>query len=169
MSLAKRKELVIAVVVIVVVAVIAALVFVLTKDSDEKEATPITFTEFNAAGPTSVRTNDSPLWNSPQQLVIRSASDWTIKDLPFDSLRSVDFAQSMIVVYAPGQQNSGGHTVAVTGVTGDEKKITVAVLETAPGANCATTQALTAPKAMVQLPTSAAEVAFDVKKETKDC
>jgi hypothetical protein len=168
MSFPKRKEFVV-VALVVVVAVIAVVAFLLTRDSDDAKATPLTFTEFNPAGPTSVRTNDATLWNTPQQFVVRSMNDWSAKDLPFDSLRSVDFAQNMLVAYAPGQQASGGHTVAITGVNGDDKDVTVSVVETAPGANCTASQALTAPKAMVLIPASAAEVTFDVKKETKDC
>jgi hypothetical protein len=166
MPIAKRTGFIVAAVVVAVI-VVGTLV-VLSHGDDATEATPLTYTEFNPAGPTSVKTNEAPLWNTPQQLVFRNQADWAAKDLPYDSLRSVDFTKSMVVVYSMGQQSTGGYGVAITGVTGDEKKVTIGVTETAPGAGCATTQTLTTPRKMIEVP-QAPEVAFDVKKETKDC
>jgi hypothetical protein len=167
----KRTPLIV-IALVAVVALVAAIAFAVTNDGDskkKKEPTPVAFKEFNLAGPTQVRSLDSPLWNTTQQLVFRSLSDWTNQDLPQDSLRSVDFAQQNIVAVSMGQRPTGGYTIAVTAIHEDGEKIVVDVTQKAPGAGCGTTQALTKPLQFVEMPPSALPVEFVVKDETTTC
>jgi len=90
--------------------------------------------------------------SAPENLVIRDAAAWSAlwqsihaTTDPTPALPEVDFGQEMIVAAALGTRNTGGYNVLLTQATEDSEGVEIQVLETSPGANCLTTQALTQP------------------------
>lgn len=170
---AKRTPIIIGAAV-VAIAIVAAVIFFATNDNEDsdqasKKDPTLVVKEFNLAGPTSVIALESGLWASPQRLVFRSVADWAAQGLPQDSLRSVDYATQTIIAVSAGQKGSGGNTIAITGARDTGKKVIVDVTETTPGEGCATTQALTKPMQLVEIPATKLPIEFNEKKETTKC
>jgi hypothetical protein len=89
--------------------------------------------------------------NVPENLVIRDAAAWSAlwqnihaTTEPVPPLPDIDFSLEMIVASALGARNSG-YNVLLTRATEGSGGVQIEVLETSPGATCATTQALTQP------------------------
>jgi len=85
------------------------------------------------------------------------------------SLPEVDFAQEMIVAAALGTRASGGYNVLLTRAIEDSTGVQVSVLETSPGANCATTLALTQPIDLGRLERRDGPVRFVVTQQVERC
>lgn len=97
-------------------------------------------------------------WNhsrieSPERQVLRDAAGLAElrSQLGGAELPPVDFARELVVVAAAGQKPSGGHTISVGRVTLNDGELLVEVVETTPGPDCVTTQALTQPVDVVAL------------------
>ena len=84
---------------------------------------------------------------TPARLIIRDDSSyarfWT--SLGAGARPAVDFSRDIVIVAASGQRNTGGNGIAVERVTRTGDGLAVEVVETTPGANCMTTQAITQP------------------------
>lgn len=114
--------------------------------------------------------------NTPENLVIRDATAWgalwqgihATTD-PVPPLPDVDFSHEMIVAAALGTRNSGGYNVLLTQASEDSGGVQVQVVETKPGADCATTQALTQPIDLGRMERRDGPVRFVVSQQVMQC
>ncbi len=109
-------------------------------------------------------------------LVVRDQADWdrlwqdihaTVEPKP--PLPSVDFGAEMVVAAALGTRNSGGYNVLLTEATEDAGDVVIRVRETSPGADCATTQALTQPVDVARMVRRDGAVRFVVTRDVRTC
>jgi hypothetical protein len=112
----------------------------------------------------------------PARLVITDAATWaTVWNTIHESIEprpappTIDFGSSMIVVAAMGSRPTGGFAVSIEGVYRTDQKLYVVVKEISPGANCATTQAITAPVAAVSTGRLDLALTFIERRETSSC
>jgi hypothetical protein len=113
---------------------------------------------------------------APEHLVIRDAAAWSAlwQNIhatadPMPPLPDVDFGQEMIVAAALGTRNSGGYNVLLTQANEDSGGVEIQVLETSPGADCFTTQALTQPIDLGRIERRDGPVRFAVTQHIKRC
>jgi len=111
-----------------------------------------------------------------ERLVVRDATEWaalwsriTANVEPAPPLPTVPFEREQLIVVASGTKPTGGYAIAVAEVRMEHDALRVVVRETEPGARCVTTQALTAPVAVVRTPRSDLPVVFEEARETVDC
>ena len=114
--------------------------------------------------------------NQPLRLVIRDLEQW--KSIWNEAMRdqhtamalpAIDFNHNMVILAAMGVQNTGGHMISIEGVRRDGKHIVVTVRQVSPGPGCMTTQVLTSPVDIVQVPKSKGVVTFVEQKEIQNC
>lgn len=110
-----------------------------------------------------------------QRLVIRDAAEWErvwgemterFGDPP--PAPTVDFAQSMLLVAAMGQRNSGGFSIRIDSVRIANGVARAVVTERSPGNDCVVTGALTQPTDAVLVP-RAAQVVWVERSEVVPC
>lgn len=113
---------------------------------------------------------------APENLVVRDAAAWSAlwqnihaTTDPMPPLPDVDFGQEMIVAAALGTRNSGGYNVLLTQANEDSGGVEIQVLETSPGADCFTTQALTQPIDLGRIERRDGPVRFAVTRHIKRC
>ena len=107
-----------------------------------------------------------------RRLVIRDANTWAEfwSELGLGDRPGVDFSKDMVIAVAAGQQPTGGHEIAVKGITHAEGELTIEVLETRPGPNCMTTTALTQPVDVVVIPrVNIRSWSFVAHQEVRSC
>ena len=111
-----------------------------------------------------------------QRLVISDAAAWaqlwseaTAGYQPRPATPAVDFAAEVVVVAAMGTRSTGGYSIHVDRAYEADGRLHVVVREVAPGARCATTQALTAPLTAVRVQRRPAPVVFVEVAETRTC
>ena len=111
-----------------------------------------------------------------QRAVIRDVQGWRAfwnqahsTVMPQPPVPSVDFTRNVVVAAAMGTRSSGGYSIGIEQVYADGDHLHVVVAERSPGANCITTQALTAPVAAVRVPRVGASVSFIERSETVSC
>lgn len=82
---------------------------------------------------------------------------------------TINFDEYQVIGVFAGVRPSGGYAISVVRVvdTLTERLVTIAI--TAPGANCATTQALTNPYQMVRLPASDLPLKREYVEEIRPC
>lgn len=82
-----------------------------------------------------------------RRMVIQDANAWAQfwAELGVGERPAIDFTRDVVIAVAAGQRPSGGHEIAVTGISQVAGELRVEVLETAPGPNCLSTAALTQP------------------------
>jgi hypothetical protein len=111
-----------------------------------------------------------------EQLVIRDAA--AFRDLwqriyafrsPVPPLPDVAFDQEMVVGAAMGVRSTGGYNILVTKAAEDTTGVQVEVVETSPGSDCGTTQALTQPVDLARIPRRDGAVRFIVTKHVRLC
>ncbi len=114
--------------------------------------------------------------NARENLVVRDAAAWSAlwqnihaTTDPTPPLPDVDFSQEMIVAAALGTRNSGGYNVLLAGAIEDSEGVQITVLETSPGADCFTTQALTQPIDLGRMERRDGSVHFVVTQHIKRC
>lgn len=114
--------------------------------------------------------------NAPGQLVIRDVTAWSTlwqnihaTTDPMPPLPEVDFGQELIVAAALGMRNTGGYNILLTGANEDAAGVEIQVLETSPGADCFTTQALTQPVDLARASRRDGPVRFVVSQEVRRC
>ncbi len=108
--------------------------------------------------------------------VIRDEAAWTAfwdafvgPVTPRPDPPAVDFGQSMVIVAAMGQRPTGGYAISIEEVFLGDGLVVARVLEQSPGANCLTTQALTAPVTAVIVPRVEGEVRFQEAARAVTC
>ena len=82
---------------------------------------------------------------------------------------AVDFVEWRVAVIALATQPTGGITVAVEGVVETNLVVQVQAVETVPGPECMTIQALTRPVSLTLLPRSRKPVEFYVERREESC
>lgn len=88
---------------------------------------------------------------------------------PVPALPAVDFQQEIVVVAAMGTRPNGGYAIRVQAAAVHEGSLTVRVVETSPGSNCVTTQAITTPTDVVRVARSGLPVRFTTATGVLDC
>jgi hypothetical protein len=107
-----------------------------------------------------------------RRLVIRDANAWAEfwSEVGGGDRPDVDFTQNVVVAVATGERPSGGHEVAVNGVTESDGQLTIEVVETSPGPNCMTTGTVTRPVDVIVVPVAAPRGwSFLERKEIRAC
>jgi hypothetical protein len=111
-----------------------------------------------------------------ERIVIRTAAAWeeawnrlTSNIYPKPPVPEVSFDSEMVILATMGAHPTGGNSIAVEEVAEDEGTVYVLVHETLPGANCITTQAVTAPATPVRVPRRDGPVVFLERRTTTDC
>jgi hypothetical protein len=111
-------------------------------------------------------------YQRPFRQVIRTQEDldrvWAA--LGAQEQPEVDFATDLVVLAALGQRPSGGYDMDVRRAELRDGRLTVEVVETAPGPNCVTTMALTQPVELVALRAARAQTwEFVERREERGC
>jgi hypothetical protein len=111
-----------------------------------------------------------------QRRAIRTGDEWEAFWVAFNgpvepmpAPPAINFSERMVVVAAMGERPTGGYAIAIESVHAADGKLMVRVEERSPGADCATTQALTAPVTAVVIPRSTASVEFHDRAVTVSC
>jgi hypothetical protein len=68
------------------------------------------------------------------------------------AMPKVDFTTRAVVAVFAGEEKTGGHSIVVSKIEDSGTTRTVAISRTAPGEGCMTTQALTSPYQIVEIP-----------------
>jgi hypothetical protein len=114
--------------------------------------------------------------NQPLRLVIRDLEQW--QSIWSEAMRgrgtptappAVDFNRYMVILAAMGTQRTGGHEISIEEVHREGKHIVVTVRQVSPGPGCMTTQVLTSPVDIVQVPKSDEAVTFVERQEIQNC
>ncbi len=113
---------------------------------------------------------------SPTDLVVRDSAGWsTLWQLvhanqdPVPPLPAIDFTREMILAVGLGTRSTGGYNVLLTAASEDSAGVNVQVVETSPGADCITTQALSQPVDLARAPRRDAPVRFSINRQVRDC
>lgn len=115
-------------------------------------------------------------FNTPTQSVIVDATAWreawfhlVAARRPLPPVPELDFSKQIVVIVAMGRQISGGHSIRVVSVKRQAGGVLVSALAQEPGKGCITTGNITSPADVVVLPASAQPVAFELRREKRDC
>lgn len=81
----------------------------------------------------------------------------------------VDFNKNSVVAVFIGERSNGGYMVSIDSINESSKNIHVNIIESTPGPNCITTQALTRPFTLVKIPKTDKKPLFKTKQIVKDC
>ena len=82
---------------------------------------------------------------------------------------SVDFTRERVVLVAMGEEPGGGFGVRFTGAQIDSDLVRLVASESAPGATCVTTPALTQPIDLAGLPRGTERLALEVTRTVQSC
>ena len=88
---------------------------------------------------------------------------------PMPPLPAVDFASEIVVAVSAGQMPSGGFSIRVKSVTERSGDLEAVVVETAPGAACLVTGALTHRFDVIRVPRANRTVRFVERPATTSC
>lgn len=110
------------------------------------------------------------------QEVLKSRADWanlwSAATSGFDPSRdvpAVDFGRDVVLVAALGRRPTGGYEVFFTAVYEDKEYLYAIVTEVSPGIGCLTSQAFTAPVAIVTVPRREKPVRFVERADVRNC
>jgi hypothetical protein len=113
---------------------------------------------------------------APSNMVIRDATAWSelwqnIHALtePVPPLPNVDFSEEMIVAVALGTRPTGGFNVFLADAAESSDVVQIEVIETRPGSDCITTQALTQPVDLARVARRDAPVQFVIVQLVQTC
>lgn len=108
--------------------------------------------------------------------VLKSRADWanlwSAATSGFDPSRdvpAVDFGRDVVLVAALGRRPTGGYEVFFTAVYEDKEYLYAIVTEVSPGIGCLTSQAFTAPVAIVTVPRREKPVRFVKRADVRNC
>ena len=113
---------------------------------------------------------------APSNVVIRDATAWSQlwQDIhaltdPVPPLPTVDFNQEMIIAAALGTHATGGFNVFLAEAAESSDGVQIEMIETRPGSDCITTQALTQPIDLARVARRDAPVHFVVVQRVETC
>jgi hypothetical protein len=159
----------------------AALIFLAACQAPPQDAAPetpgaatdLTLTRFRSAPFAFAQYSG---YDTPTQLVIRDQAAWTQAWLtlharlqPVPPIPAVDFDRESVVLVALGTRNTGGYNVLLESASLDGGQVHLTVRQSAPGASCITTQALTQPVDLARLTRRPEPVTFDVRAQVQEC
>jgi len=110
--------------------------------------------------------------STPERLVIRDDSSYAKfwQGLGAGTRPSVDFTRDVVIAVAAGQQQTGGHGIAVDRVIRSGQGLAVDVVETSPGPGCQVTQATTQPVDVVAVAAADAKTwSFNDRTVARGC
>jgi hypothetical protein len=81
----------------------------------------------------------------------------------------IDLNKYTVIAVFMGAKNSGGYNISIDKITAIGEKLQVSVVESAPGANCVVTEAISKPYDFVKLKKTGKDITFNTKYITKDC
>ncbi len=126
--------------------------------------------------PIELQSGDNGGFKSKTNLVISTQEEFLkIWDQAFanymnkETAPSIDFEKNVILLVALGQKTSGGHTIKVNSVVETKDNTVVNILETSPGKDCMTTEAITYPYQIVQIEKPNKNVQFSAIEKVIDC
>ena len=90
-----------------------------------------------------------------------------ISDAP--QIPAIDFSQKQIVLIALGAKNNGGFGLEIENITQTKNEISVNYLETKPGTNCLSTQAIVFPFELIEIEKTAKKVVFKSTEKIIEC
>jgi PrcB C-terminal len=115
-------------------------------------------------------------FDASERFVVRDSARWAdawatamANYTPIPPLPVVNFEKDMIIVAALGARPSGGYDIAIEGVAPESDGALVLVGTTAPGSDCITTAAITAPVVMIRVPSVAGRIRFQERAEVRSC
>ncbi|MCB0402822.1 MAG: protease complex subunit PrcB family protein [Flavobacteriales bacterium] len=82
---------------------------------------------------------------------------------------AVDLEEFDVILVALGERNSGGYSIQVESAVSIGNAVTVTVIETKPGSNCMTTEAITYPFQLVQIPKTGKTISFEKTEKVIHC
>ncbi|CAN5457257.1 hypothetical protein BH10BAC5_BH10BAC5_10110 [soil metagenome] len=112
-----------------------------------------------------------------KQVVIRSETEFNAKFKEVNSIffpepeaPAIDFSKYIVIAVFQGTKNNGGYSIKIEKIRYEEDgNVKVTVIETSPGRNCVTTDAITHPYYIVKIPKTDEKIVFIVKQEVFDC
>lgn len=81
----------------------------------------------------------------------------------------VNFNERAVILYAMGQQPSGGYSVAVQDVEETSDQVAIAFSQLVPGDGCFTTQQITNPYILISYPNAGKQFVTSVQEIVQDC
>ncbi|MBA3766557.1 MAG: protease complex subunit PrcB family protein [Acidobacteria bacterium] len=147
------------------------------------QGTPLPITQLGPkrSGPRFSLTLGSGIWDR-RRMVIRDRETWsdawkrihspgpTHDPYPtMPPLPAIDFSREMLVVVTMGERPTGGYAIIVDGVYERAKQIEIVVRNISPGRGCGTTQSLTQPVDIVQLPKREGSIVFRDLEVVNEC
>ena len=141
--------------------------------ANDPDGAPVSTQRFGDLTSPAVR---APTAATPLRLVITTPGGWQqfwserfAGQLPMPPLPAVDFASEMVVAVSTGQKPSGGFSIRIESVAERGAELEAVVLETAPGAACVVTGALTHPFDVIRVPRANRTVRFVERQSTTNC
>ena len=114
--------------------------------------------------------------DEPLRAIIRTQSEWrevwgrlAAGTIPPPEPPAVDFERRMVIMAALGVKPTGGYAIEIEDVRATPDSLYITVFETSPGPGCITTQAFTAPVAVVAVERHPGEPVFREREEIRDC
>ncbi len=133
-------------------------------------------------GPPSGKDLETVVWGTycalenPEQRVITNNVDWQqlwgrmyAQESPMPELPKIDFGQKMVLADFLGTRSSSGYIIEISDVKVSDSILEVSVLESTPGRNCLTTQALTQPFHVALIPRWEKAIRFNTSRTVTDC
>lgn len=108
---------------------------------------------------------DQSAWKSEQQYVVHNADEAKAAGITTD----IDLSKQSLIVVSMGAKSNGGYSLSVTKVERRNGKLRVSVDETSPAAGCVTTQSISYPHQVVQIPATAGDADFEISSYSKSC
>jgi hypothetical protein len=88
---------------------------------------------------------------------------------PMPKLPKVDFSQYIVMALFLGQKRTGGYGLQVRRIDSHPKSMVVHISLISPGKGCASTQALTQPYQIIELPATSKEILFQTTPRRNSC
>lgn len=115
--------------------------------------------------------------SEPREVLITDAAAWEAlwqevgsRSIPPPALPVVDFSRETVIACFSGAKSTGGHGIAIEGITLSPEGYRVAVTKISPGKTCMVTEAFTYPYQIVAVAGTAARAAtFTTTTQLKDC
>ena len=145
-----------------------------TRDpSNAPDDAPLATQRFAELSSPAVRAPNS---TTPLRLVITTQAAWQqfwterfAAQQPMPPLPVIDFATEVIVAVTGGQKPTGGFAIRVESVTERGGELEALVVDTAPGAACGVTLAVTFPFDVIRVPRANRAVRFVERQATGSC
>ncbi|MBZ0204094.1 MAG: protease complex subunit PrcB family protein [Ignavibacteria bacterium] len=133
-----------------------------------KDTNTVQFESIMSRGYSSIDINKEVIINSYNDYMDLMKEVYAFQD-QIPVAPEVDFKKNTIIGVFLGPRTTGGYSVNVESITESSDILNVNIVETAPGKNCVTTEAITKPFELVKIPKTDKMAVFKYKKVTNDC